>query len=267
MSPTPPPPTPLTSTRNPRVQAAASLTRRRERRRTGSHLVEGPRAVAEALAAGVVTEVFATADTWPDDLGPQADTIARYEVPDHVLAAVADAHSPQGIVAVATTPAASLDALADARLVVLLDQVADPGNVGTVVRTADAAGADAVVVLTGGADPFGPKAVRAAVGSSYHLPVVTDVDLEVAARTLRAAGHRLLGLDAAGDRSIHDLVAADAPLTLVLGSEAHGLSDPAALDGTLRVPIARRAESLNAAAAAAVALFAASSALGSVPSR
>lgn len=265
MSPTPP--TPLTSTRNPRVQAAASLMRRRDRRRTGRHLVEGPRAVGEALAAGVVTELFATADAWPDDLGPAADTIARYEVPDHVLAAVADARSPQGIVAVAATPVAELDEVTGARLVVLLDGVADPGNVGTVLRTADAAGADAVVVLTGGADPFGPKAVRAAVGSSYHLPIVTDVDLAVAARALRDAGHQLLGLDAAGDRTVHELVAADAPLTLVLGSEAHGLSDPTALDGTLRVPIARRAESLNAAAAAAVALFAASSALGSVPAR
>lgn len=215
-----------------------------------------------------VAEVYATATAWDDGtVPPLGDGPERYEVPDHVLGHLADARTPQGVVAVTRTPSATLDVLAGTRLVVVLDGVADPGNVGTVLRTADAAGADAVVVLAGCADPYGPKAIRAAVGSTYHLPVLTDVTLDQAAAVLRDAGHRLLGLDAGGDRTVHELSAGDAPLTLVLGSEAHGLSAPADLDGTLAVPISPRAESLNAAAAAAVAVFAASSALGQVPPR
>lgn len=218
--------------------------------------------------------MYATPSAWDDGTVPPlpagADGVAtpdRYAVPDHVLAHLADARTPQGVVAVVRTPAAALEVVTGTRLVVVLDGVSDPGNVGTVLRTADAAGADAVVVLAGCADPFGPKAVRAAVGSSYHLPIVTEVTLPQAAAALRAAGHRLLGLDAGGDRTVHDLTADDAPLSLVLGSEAHGLSAPGDLDGTLAVPISPRAESLNAAAAAAVAVFAASAALGQVAPR
>lgn len=252
-------PGPLTSTRNPRVRAAAALARRRERRASGRHLVEGPRAVGEALAAGVVEEVFHLADAAPAAL--PADVVA-HEVTEPVIAALADARTPQGVVAVARTPHADLGALAGTRLVVVLDRLADPGNVGTVLRTADAAGADAVVVTAGSADPFGPKAVRAAVGSTYHLPVVTEVTAGAALAALRQAGHQVLGLDAAGTRTVHELAPHDAPLTLVLGSEAHGLDREVVYDGTLSVPIAARAESLNAAAAAAVAVFAASHALG-----
>ncbi len=254
----------LTSTRNPRVRAAAALARRRERRSTGRHLVEGPRAVAEALAAATVHEVFATAEALPDVL---PEGVVAHTVPAHVLDVLADARTPQGIVAVVATPRVGLEVLDAARLAVVLDQVSDPGNVGTVIRTADAAGADAVVVTAGSADPYGPKAVRAAVGSTYHLPIVTDVTLTQAVDRARAAGHRTLGLDAAAPRSVHQLGRDDAPLTLVLGSEAHGLSDRDGLDGTLAVPISPRAESLNAAAAAAVALFAASHALGLVSDR
>lgn len=249
----------LSSTRNPRVRAAASLSRRRERRRTGRHLVEGPRAVAEALAWAHVVEVFTTPTLRPATV-PAG--VPVHEVPEHVVAAIADARTPQGIVAVVETPWASPEQLRDAELVVVVDRLADPGNVGTVIRTADAAGADAVVVTAGSADPHGPKAIRAAVGSTYHLPVVRDVPFVEVAPVLRAAGHQLLGLDAAGTRHVHQLAPSDAPLTLVLGNEAHGLQEPAALDGSLRVPMASRAESLNAAAAAAVALFAASRALG-----
>lgn len=250
----------LSSTRNPRVRAAAALSRRRERRATGRHLVEGPRAVGEALAAGVVTEVFVV----PERRGELPETgpaVTVTTVAEHVLAHLADAASPQGVVAVARTPAAGLDAVSAGRLVVALDAVADPGNVGTIVRTADAAGADGVVLTPGCADPFGPKAVRAAVGSTYHLPIVVDVALDDLVADAVATGRRTAGLDARGDRSVFDLGADDGPLVLVLGSEAHGLSDPDALDELLAVPIARRAESLNVAAAAAVAVFAAARAL------
>jgi RNA methyltransferase, TrmH family len=252
-------PEPLTSTRNPRVRAAAALRRRRERTATGRHLVEGPKAVGEALAAGIVREVLVTAARRTDLEVP--DGVAVVTVADHVLEHIADAATPQGVVAVAETPVVPRSVLAESRFVVVLDGLADPGNVGTVIRTADAAGADAVVATTGSADPYGPKAVRAAVGSTYHLPVVVDVTMAAVVSLLRGSGHQVLGLDAAGPRSVFDLTRDDAPLALVLGSEAHGLSAPGDLDGTLAVPIAGRAESLNAAAAAAVAAFAVREAL------
>jgi RNA methyltransferase, TrmH family len=244
----------LTSTRNPRVRAAAALARRRERVERGQHLAEGPRAVAEALAGADVIEVFVTPERWADlVVGPGTRVTL---VADHVLAAIADATSPQGVVAVVTTPTVSLDQALVGELVVVLDGLGDPGNVGTIVRTADAAGAGGVVVTAGSADPYGPKAARAAVGSTYHLPVATDVTLETVVSSCRAAGRTVLGLDAGAPRTVFDLAASDAPVALVLGSEAHGLSDDGSLDGTLAVPMAGRAESLNVAAAAAVATFA-----------
>jgi RNA methyltransferase, TrmH family len=244
----------LTSTRNPRVRAAAALARRRERVTRGEHLVEGPRAVGEALAAGVVLEVFGVPERLAAlDLpaGVRATSVA-----DHVLTAIADATSPQGLVAVATTPRASLAEALTGAFVVVLDRVADPGNVGTIVRTADAAGAGGVVLTAGAADPFGPKAARSAVGSTYHLPVATDVAPADLAAACRASGRRLLGLDASATRTVDDVGPDDAPLALVLGSEAHGHDDPALLDDRLAIPIHGRAESLNVAAAAAVACFA-----------
>lgn len=244
----------LTSTRNPRVRAVAALSRRRERVATGRHLAEGPRAVAEALAAGLVTEVLVTADR-RDRLTIPGGTPVTV-VADHVLAAIADASTPQGVVAVVETPTATLDEVLTGRFAVVLDGLADPGNVGTIVRTADAAGASGVVVTSGSADPFGPKAARSAVGSTYHLPIVTGVTLAEVVAAAHDGGWQLAGLDAAAPSSIYDLEPGDAPLALVLGSEAHGLSDADALDRTLAVPMAGRAESLNVAAATAVAAFA-----------
>jgi TrmH family RNA methyltransferase len=250
---------PITSTRNPRVRAAAALARGRERRSQGRHLVEGPRAVGEALAAGVVVEVLTTPDRGVDLVVP--DGVALTLVADHVLDHIADTASPQGIVAVAHTRPASLEDALTGDLVLVLDGVADPGNVGTTVRTGDAAGADGLVVIAGSADPFGPKAIRAAVGSTYHLPLAVDVQLADVLAACRSGGRRTLGLDASARRSVFDLAPDDAPLALILGSEAHGLSAPDALDGLLAVPIAPRAESLNVATAAAVAAFTASRAL------
>ncbi len=243
----------LTSTRNPRVQAARGLRRARERRAQGRHLVEGPRAVAEAVAAGVVEEVFVTERV----ALPDAD-VPVHLVADHVLDHLADATTPQGIVAVARTVPARLDDIGEG-VIVVLDRVADPGNAGTILRTADALGAAAVVLTAGSVDPFAPKTVRAAVGSTYHLPVVTEVTLAEVVALARATQRRVLGLDAAGTEGLEALSAAAPSVCLVLGNEAHGLdADSAALlDGTVAIALHPRAESLNVAAAAAIAIHAA----------
>jgi RNA methyltransferase, TrmH family len=247
----------ITSVRNERVKQAAGLARRRTRRDRGQHLVEGPNAVGEALAAGVVDEVFATEEA-AGALEVPAGVTLRLVV-DHVLDRLADATTPQGVVAVARTITARVADVVGRGLLVVLHEVADPGNAGTIVRTADAVGATAVIATAGSVDLFSPKAVRAAVGSTYHLPLVVEVDLAEVAHACRAAGQAVLGLDAAGQRSVFDLESHHEPLALVLGNEAHGLAVDAAasLDATVAIPRWGRAESLNVAAAAAVSLYAA----------
>ncbi|MFP4234367.1 MAG: TrmH family RNA methyltransferase [Nitriliruptoraceae bacterium] len=247
------------------MRAARGLHRSRHRHATGRHLVEGPRAVVEALRAGLVEELYLDADdaaqlvaTW--GLTPRADAPAVHveHVTTAVLAAISDATTPQGVVAVARTRTAELGQI-PAGVVVVLDRVADPGNAGTVLRTADALGAAAVVLTTGSVDPFAPKTIRAAVGSTYHLPVVVGVSLAEVADHARATGRRVVGLDAGGGAGLEVLRAAAGAVTLVLGNEAHGLdaASRASLDATVAIELDPRAESLNVAAAAAIAIHAA----------
>jgi TrmH family RNA methyltransferase len=148
-----------------------------------------------------------------------------------------------------------------ARLVVFLAQVRDPGNVGTVIRTADAAGADAVVVSDSSVDVHNPKAVRASAGSLFHLPISLDAPFEAALERFRSAGLRVLAADGGGVRDLDDEADAgglDGPTVWVFGNEAWGLPDAVrdACDAVIRVPIHGRAESLNLATAAAVCLYA-----------
>jgi TrmH family RNA methyltransferase len=169
--------------------------------------------------------------------------------------------TPQGLIAVCRLDLAGIDVILarTPRLLVVLVEPADPGNLGTVIRTADAAGADAVIV-TGGADAFGGKAVRASAGSVFHLPLV-EASLDHVVPQLREAGIAVLAAAGSGDVALGE-AAADAalarPHAWMFGSEAHGLGhgELAAADTTVRVPIYGRAESLNLAAAAAVCLYA-----------
>ena len=257
----------LTSTRNERVRATAALARRRDRHAAGHHLVEGPHAVGHALAAGVITTVFVATAHGEDPHavlrahlpGGVATGVEVVAVADHVLAHLADTRTPQGVVAVAVDPTVGLDAVPTDGLMVVLDRLADPGNVGGIVRTADAAGVAAVVCLEGTSDPLGPKAVRAGAGSTYHVPLVVGVGVDELLDHARATGRRLWGLDGDASRSVLDLGLADHPMGLVLGSEAHGLDAAFAerLDGRVAVPMVGRAESLNVAVAAGVAIYAA----------
>jgi RNA methyltransferase, TrmH family len=247
----------ITSVRNRRVVDAVALGNRTERRRRGRHLAEGPRVVAEALAAGSVEELFAT-EAALATLDVPEDVAVRL-VADHVMERLSDARTPQGVVGVVRTELAPLDAVVGHGLLVVLHEVADPGNAGTIVRTADAVGAVGVVLTPDSVDAHAPKTVRAAAGSTYHLPIVEGVALSEVAAACREAGQPLLGLDTHGRRSVFDLETATPPIAIVLGNEAHGLPGAVAevLDDTVAIPVWGRAESLNVAAAAAVALYAA----------
>jgi TrmH family RNA methyltransferase len=224
-------------------------------------------AVREALAAGPVHEMFVTgaaAARHTDLVALAAAAGARISpVTDRAAAGLSDTVTPQGIVAVCSlldVPVAT--ALAGRpTLVAVLAGVADPGNAGTVIRVADAAGADAVLLAGDTVDPHNGKAVRASTGSVFHLPLARDRDAPAVLDACRAAGLSIVVADARGELDLY-CPAADAllrgPHAWVFGGEAHGVDTAAAglADYRVRIPILGRAESLNLATAAAVCLYA-----------
>ncbi len=253
--------------RSPRVRAARQLGKRALRQRARAFLVEGPQAVAEALATGArLTELFVTGEG-RSRYAELADQASRQGadvqlVSGEVMAALAQTITPQGVLGVCAfidVPLAELTGAGPA-LVVVLAHVRDPGNAGTVLRTADAAGAHGVVFSAASVDPYNGKCVRASAGSLFHLPVVVGVSPAEAAASLRAAGLRILAADGSGRRSLDELADAGelaGPTAWLFGNEAWGLPDDllALADETVAVPIYGRAESLNLAAAAAVCLY------------
>jgi TrmH family RNA methyltransferase len=247
--------------RTPRIVAARRLQRRRDRDQTGRFLAEGPQAVREALAAGAVLELFGTGEalTRHADLAAMAPEVSP--VTDDALAALTETVSPQGLVAVCeqnVVPIAA--ALAkQPRLVAVVAEIRDPGNAGTVLRTADAAGAGAVIFAGDAIDPYNGKCVRSSAGSLFHVDVVRS-PLSVI-ELLQDSGLQVLATSGTGEDDVDSLLDGGllaAPTAWLFGSEAHGL--PAdlltAADRRVRVPIYGGAESLNLAAAAAVCLYA-----------
>ena len=238
----------------------------------GEFLAEGRQAVSEALGAdGVVARVLVgeTAVAAHQDLLNIADRagVPVATVPAKAVGELSDTVTPQGILAVCRTVDIPLtQALpAAARLVVLCDQIRDPGNLGTVIRCADAFGADAVLISTDSVDLYNPKTVRASTGSLFHLPVSIGVDLAEAVATARAAGLAVFGADGAAHCTVDDLATAGelaAPTLWLFGNEAWGLTAEHAglLDRLVALPIYGRAESLNLSTAAAVLLYASATA-------
>ncbi len=256
------------SVRSARVQAARRLTKRAFRARERRFLAEGPQAVREALAApGGVLELFATRDAVDrhrELMAAATSTGVDVQlVSGEVMAAICQTVTPQGVVAVCGFVDVALAQVLAARprLVAVLADARDPGNAGTVVRTADAAGADAVVLAGASVDPYNGKCVRASAGSIFHLPLAVDGDVAATLQSMRASGLRVLAADGDGEDDLDqasDDGRLDGPTAWVFGNEAWGL--PAATrslaDDVLRVPIHGRAESLNLATAAAVCLYA-----------
>jgi RNA methyltransferase, TrmH family len=261
----------ITSIRSPRVKAVRQLARRSARQRARLFLAEGPQAVREALGRpgepGLVTELFVTAPA-RSRYGELVEAAARrgaavHAVSGEVMAELAQTITPQGLLAVCRFVDVPMERLTAAapRLVVLLANVRDPGNAGTVLRTGDAAGADGVVFSDASVDPYNSKCVRASAGSLFHLPVVVGSPLPQAAEALRRAGLRVLAADGSAGRELDDLEPGHglaAPTAWLFGNEAWGLPREllALADEAVAVPIYGRAESLNLAAAAAVCLYA-----------
>lgn len=278
------------------LREARRLVRRKDRKSLGKFIVEGPQAVREALKSpGVVEALFLR---WANvrehldllSLG-RAAGVPVYGVSEQNLATLSDTVTPQGAIAVASNIDITLSDLMgtkrknpakekkkhrrkDVSLVVICAQIRNPGNAGTVIRCADAFGADAVILSSDSVDVYNPKTVRASVGSIFHLPIVTGADLSTAIEACRAAGMQILATDGDAGTDLTDIASdLERPTAWVMGNEAWGLPHESLelADEAVAVPIYGQAESLNLATAAAICLYASASAQrsdngnGSVP--
>lgn len=246
----------LTSSRNPKIAAGIRLRRRAAREEDGRFLVEGAQAVREALEQGALVRLFVEDELDPVALEAAQAGVELLHVSTEVIARLTSTVTPQGLVGVAPLLDRALDDVPVGGCTALLHQVRDPGNAGTIVRSADAAGASAVIFTEGSVDPYNPKAVRATAGSIFHLPIVRGLGTEAAVAGLRARGVRVLAMSASAPTDL-DRADLSSPVAFLLGNEAHGLPDDVAslADATVRVAHAGKAESLNLAAAATVCLF------------
>ncbi|SOC88891.1 RNA methyltransferase, TrmH family [Curtobacterium sp. 314Chir4.1] len=255
-----------------RVRAVAALSKKDVRAETGLFLLEGPQAVREAIEyrPELLRELYVTptaAARYALDDAP----VDTWFVTEQVLDAMADTVTPQGVVAVCQQfPTSVKDVFPDAGadleargglpgIVAILEEVRDPGNAGTIIRAADAAGADAVVLTGRSVDPYNPKVVRSTTGSLFHVPVSVGVTLADAVSRARGLGYTILAADVSGD-DLPEVRAdgmLDGPTAWVFGNEARGLSaeDLALVDRAVKVPIYGRAESMNLATAASVCLY------------
>lgn len=249
------------------MRSVAKLAKRSARAETGLFLLEGPQAVAEALTfrPDLLIELYATPtalDRYTDIAQAAVDAGVDVEfVSEHVLETMADTVTPQGFVAVAHQFPTSVKDIFNGspKLVAVLEEVRDPGNAGTIIRAADAAGADAVVLTGRTVDLYNPKVVRATTGSLFHLPVAVGVEAEDVRARAHAAGMQLLAADIKGK----DLLEARnegllaQPTAWLFGNEARGLTEEklALADRSIAVPIYGQAESMNLATAASVCLY------------
>ncbi len=259
----------ITSADNQVVRLAAKLAQRKYRDRWGLYLIEGPNLLQEALRAEVKPQIVLLregtaaaahiAARIASHSGRQPEAV--YALPPALFDRLAQTETTQGVLAVVKKPdeaAAGDRILAEgaARNLLVLDRLQDPGNLGTIIRTADAAGCGGLIAVKGTADIFAPKVVRAAAGSLFRLPVVHAADAETAIRLVRAAGARLVVTDLRADVS-YDRAGLRDRAAIVIGNEGGGVSDAflRAADLRIRIPMEGPIDSLNAAVAAAILLY------------
>jgi TrmH family RNA methyltransferase len=256
----------ITSTRNPRIVDARKLDQRKHRQEQGRFAVEGLQLLGMALEGGYTPqEVFFAPDLFTGETAPALLNRLRQspaqivEVSADVLRALSERDTPQGIFAAFKLPEIGLESLllSGDELVIVLDRLRDPGNVGTILRTADAVGAGAVIMLTPGVDVYDPKTVRASMGSLFNLPVIQMEDAAALFEYLTDRGLRIIGADAVRGQLWNQL-SWHGGRALVLGSEAQGLSSDleAFVTDWAALPIYGKADSLNVSVAGGVLMYA-----------
>lgn len=243
------------------AKAAAFLKQKKFRREQQAFLVEGLRSVEEAVEYGEVKTIFfvPTEDARTKAVleKAQAKGIELSATKEGYMVQMADTATPQGIMAVCALPNRKLtEVFNTGKMVLVVDRVQDPGNLGTLLRTADAAGLGGVVCPTGTVDAYMPKVVRSAMGALFHVPVVTDVTEEEFLAATAQYGYQTVATAMEGGESVFD-TRLPAKSAIILGNEANGVSEELLRSATRRVfiPMQGRAESLNVAMAAAVIIF------------
>lgn len=246
----------ITSVSNPAAKAARALKTRKARKEAGLHLAEGPKTLAEIIESGIaIHTLFCEAGFAKSNPGLlERAAVKPVLVSEQVLEALSDTRAPQGVVMSVVTPDTAWDDEALAPGITLaLDAIQDPGNLGAIIRAADALGADRVLLGEGCAEPFSPKAVRACAGSCYHLPVLQTASLCGSLRALKRAGAALLAADVHGEERFPAL---SGDVCVVMGNEGNGLrAEIAGLCQCVRLEMRGRAESLNVALAAGIFLY------------
>lgn len=255
----------ITSADHKIVKQAASLKEKKYRDRYGAFLVEGAMSVLWALTSAytVQTVVISQEYSVPTEIEAHFDGITVYRVPQRLFEKMADTKTPQGILCICALP--ERKCLPDSGLYVYCDKVRDPGNVGSIIRSADALGFDGVMLSPESVDVFSPKLVRSTMGSLFHINVFTDVTAENIAE-MQQKGFALT-VSALSDRAVTLGEETHTENTIItMGNEANGVSDAilALADNVVKIPMAGSAESLNVAAAAAILLFETAKARGRI---
>ena len=256
----------ITSVNNQRVKEVANLKQKKYRIESGTFFAEGLRAVQEAVQHAEVADLFFTAseeEKLHDILINAKEKGARlYKADDKVMAKLSDTKTPQGVLAVIRMPEQSLQKLRPGTAsdnnapVIILDRIQDPGNLGTIIRTADAVGALGVILLEGCVDAYSPKVVRASMGSLFHLPVVQDIFPEEALTWCYRNGYEPAATAMQGAANLYKADISK-KMAFIFGNEANGVAEElqAAAETRLFIPMAGQAESMNVAMAAGIVLF------------
>ena len=256
-----------TSPRSARVVAIRALSKRAARRESGTFLAEGPQSVREAIVwghvRGEIVAIYATQEALAKFDFLASSSVDVTIVVEEILNAMADTATPQGVIAICRLPEETLESVLnppDSRLLAILANVRDPGNLGTVIRSADAAGADGVIISVESVDPWSPKAVRSSAGSLWHLPVIAESELESTVAEVSARGFQIFAADANASVDLDGLEAAGklaGPTAWLFGNESNGLTDQVRdlADVVVSIPIFGEAESLNLSMAATLALY------------
>lgn len=255
----------VTSTSNPQLQMIRKLRDRKGRREYGAFVTEGLRSVQEALMAGQKPIILVLSESFQSALLPEIASAVEtcqsaLSVSDDFMARISDTENPQGILAVFSIPEPQTwkSILSPTGRYAMLERVQDPGNVGTIIRTADACAFDAVLLMANCADVYNSKVMRSTMGSIWHLPVLTiaEGDEEALIHTMQGMGIRVLAADPKGEKSLWETDLSSG-FGIVIGNEANGLSEKmkTMVDTNITIPMPGKSESLNAAVAAAILMM------------
>lgn len=238
----------ITSLENNQVKKIASLNKKKFRDEYKLFFVEGIKSVKEAINFNQEIEsILYSPDMINYNLEQEATSVSK-----EILCKISDTVTPQGIIAVCRINETSLDSLKGKKRVLFLDKVQDPGNVGTIIRTADAFGFDGIILSKECADPYSPKVVRSTMGSIFHLPIVRDIDVE----ELKSLDMKIYSSSLQASKNIKDTEISDKAI-LVIGNEGNGISEltKSVTDEFIKIEMSGNAESLNASIAAGILMY------------